>query len=102
MRVDINRNGKGCHTVWRNTTHAAPTAVSKLALATGLVYTYTKGSATSTVVLDRARLPHRAQVYKQLAGTGVDYNNNYAGIALARNGTEYVGTLGGVVAMRDG
>ena len=36
------------------------------------------------------------------AGTGVGYNNNYAGIALVRNGTEYVGTLGGIVAMRDG
>jgi hypothetical protein len=32
----------------------------------------------------------------------VGYNNNYAGIALARNETEYVGTLGGIVAMRDG
>ena len=86
-RVDINRNGKGCHTVWRNTTDAAPTVVSKLSLATGLVYTYTKGSATSDPWYWTA-LDFRTgrEVYKQLAGTGVGYNNNYAGIALARNG----------------
>ena len=38
-------------------------------------------------------------VYRGLAGTGVGYNHSYAGIAIARNGTEYLGTLGG---MHDG
>jgi hypothetical protein len=102
-RVDVNRNGNGCHTVWRNTTDAAPTVVSKLSLATGLIYTYTKGSATSDPWYWTA-LDFRTgrEVYQRLAGTGVGYNNNYAGIALARNGAEYVGTLGGIVSMRDG
>ncbi len=102
-RVDINRNGRGCHTVWTNTTDAAPTVVSKLSLATGLVYTYTKGVGSEDPWYWTA-LDFRTgrTVYRQLAGTGVDYNNNYAGIAIARDGTEYLGTLGGVVSMRDG
>jgi hypothetical protein len=33
--------------------------------------------------------------------TGLGYNNNYAGIALSRGGSEYLGTLGGIVSVRD-
>ena len=71
--------------------------------ATGLVYTYTKGAGSSDPWYWTA-LDFRTgrMVYRQLAGTGVGYNNNYAGIALARDGTEYLGTLGGVISMRDG
>jgi hypothetical protein len=29
-------------------------------------------------------------------------NNNYAGIALGKSGTAYLGVLGGIVALRDG
>jgi hypothetical protein len=102
-RVDLDRDGQGCHKVWTNTTDAAPTVVSKLSAATGLIYTYTKGSGSADPWYWTAinfRTGHT--VYRALAGTGLGYNNNYAGIALARNGTEYVGTLGGIVAMRDG
>jgi len=42
-------------------------------------------------------------VFKQLAGTGsLGFNNNYAGLALSRRGTAYLGTLGGLIAFRDG
>jgi hypothetical protein len=102
-RVDINANGRGCHTVWTNTSDAAPTVVSKLSEATGLVYTYTKGAGSSDPWYFTA-IDFRTgrTVYRQLAGTGVGYNNNYAGIAVAPDGDEYLGTLGGVVALRDG
>ena len=41
-------------------------------------------------------------VYEQVAGAGsFNYNNNYAGIAIARSGQEYLGTLDGVVSLRD-
>ena len=102
-RVDINRNGRGCHTVWRNRTVDAPTVVSKLSLATGLIYTYSKGTGSSdpwywtTIDFRTGRI-----VNEQLAGSGLGYNNNYAGIAAGRDGTEYLGTLGGILALRDG
>jgi hypothetical protein len=77
--------------------------VSKLSEAIGLVYTYTKGSLSSDPWYFTA-IDFRTgrTVYRRLAGTGAGYNNNYAGIAIARNGEEYVGTLGGIVSMRDG
>ena len=40
-------------------------------------------------------------VYKALAGDGVGFNNNYAPVSIGKDGTAYVGTLGGLVAVRD-
>jgi hypothetical protein len=37
-----------------------------------------------------------------MAGSGPFYNNDYAGISISRSGAEYLGTLGGIMAMRDG
>jgi hypothetical protein len=104
VRVDVNRNGRGCHTVWTNTTERAPTVVSKLSLATGLVYTYTKEPGSSDPWYWTA-LDFRTGkvVWQQASGAGsLGYNNNYAGIAISRSGEEYLGTLGGVIALRDG
>jgi hypothetical protein len=104
VRVDIDANGLGCHKVWTNTSERAPTAVSKLSLATGLVYTYTKEPGASDPWYWTA-LDFRTgrTVYRVAAGTGaLTFNNNYAGIAISRTGTEYLGTLSGPIALRDG
>jgi hypothetical protein len=101
-RIDINHDGDGCHVVWRNTTDRAPTVVSKLSLANGLIYTYTKDpGAADPWYWTAIDFRTGRTVYKQLAGTGVDYNNNYAGIALGPTGTEYLGTIDGIIAIRD-
>ena len=102
-RVDLNRSGTGCRLVWTNRTERAPSIVSKLSIADGLIYTYTKDPGNSdpwswTAIDFRTG----RTVYKQLDGTGVGYNNNYSGIAISPAGTEYLGTLGGIVALRDG
>jgi hypothetical protein len=101
-RVDINRSGTGCHVVWTNSSVAAPTVVPKLSLATGLVYTYTKPAGSvdpwywTALDFRTGRL-----VWSRLSGTGTFYNNNYAGIALAPSGAAYLGTLGGIISLRD-
>jgi hypothetical protein len=41
-RIDIARDGTGCHVVWRNTTVRTPSAVAKGDSANGLIYTYAK------------------------------------------------------------
>jgi hypothetical protein len=90
--------------VWTNSTEHAPTVVSKLSMANGLIYTYTKDPGPLDPWYWTA-LDFRTgrTVFKQLAGTGSFlYNNNYAGLALSRRGTAYLGVLGGVIAMRDG
>ena len=40
-RVDLEFDGRGCHSVWRSPVRA-PSVVPKLSLRAGLVYTYTK------------------------------------------------------------
>jgi hypothetical protein len=76
--------------------------VPKLSIANGLVYTYAKDSGSSDPWYWTA-LDFRTgrTVYQALAGTGLGYNNNYAGIALSRSGTEYLGTLAGIVSLHD-
>jgi hypothetical protein len=103
-RVDLNRSGTGCRRVWTNRHLAAPTVVPKLSLATGLVYAYTKGAGASDPWYWSALDVRTGRtVWQRLAGAGsLGYNNNYAGIAIARTGREYLGTIGGVVALRDG
>jgi hypothetical protein len=102
-RVDLNRNGSGCHRVWTNRSERAPTVVSKLSLASGLIYTYTKDPGNSDPWYWTA-IDFRTgrTVYKVLSGTGLGYNNNYAGISISPSGTAYLGALGGIMALRDG
>ena len=41
-------------------------------------------------------------VWSRYAGSGLSFNNNYAGLALGLSGTAYLGVIGGFVALRDG
>jgi hypothetical protein len=36
------------------------------------------------------------------AGSGLGFNNNYAGLAIGPDGTAYLGVTGGLIALRDG
>ena len=103
-RVDVNRDGRGCHLVWTNRSVSAPTVVPKLSLANGLVYAYTKGAGLTDPWYWTALDFRTGQVvYQRLSGAGsFSYNNNYAGIAIARSGAEYLGTLDGLISLRDG
>ena len=102
-RVDIDSDGRGCHTVWRND-ERAPSVVPKLSLATGLVYAYTKPPTTNgTDPWYFTAMDWRTGqvIYKRLAGTGIGFNNNWAPVTLGPDGTAYVGALGGLVLLRD-
>ncbi len=72
----------GCHRVWLNTSLATPTVVSKVALANGLVYSYTTDASGdwywTTLSFATGKL-----VYKSYSGTGTNFNNNYAGISIS-------------------
>lgn len=103
VRVDINRDGLGCHEVWTSTSERAPTVVSKLSLATGLIYTYTKEPGlTDPWYWTAIDFRTGRTVWRQAAGSGLGFNNNYAGIAISPSGAAYLGALGGVVALHDG
>jgi hypothetical protein len=99
-RVNLDKGG-GCHTAWTSN-EVAPSVVAKLSLGAGLVYTYTKGTDSHDPwFLTTLDFRTGKTVYKALAGSGLGYNNNYAPVTLGPDGTAYVGTLGGLVALRD-
>jgi hypothetical protein len=102
-RVDLDRDGHGCHRVWRNGGRA-PSVVPKVSLRAGLVYSYTKpqrdddADAWYFTAID---FQTGRTVYRRLAGTGFGYNNNFAPVTIGPDGTAYVGVLGGLTMFRD-
>ena len=101
-RVDVRANGKGCVKRWHSDEHA-PTVVPKVSLDGGLLYTYTKppGDPSDPWYLTALDARTGRTAFKALAGRGLGFNNNYAPVTLGPDGTAYVGTLGGLVALRD-
>lgn len=103
-RVDVKKNGKGCVKKWTNTEVRAPTVVPKLSTKTGLIYTYARpqdplgdqGYYWTTIDYRTGKT-----VWSKYAGSGLTYNNNYAGIALGPNGDAYLGTIGGIIRLSD-
>ncbi|MEA2479238.1 MAG: hypothetical protein QOJ07_1160 [Thermoleophilaceae bacterium] len=103
-RVDIDRDGQGCRRVWHSD-EVSPTVVPKLSLGAGLMYVYTKppnqtGGADGCY-LTGLDFRTGATRFRRLTGEGIGYNNNYAPVTIGPDGTAYVGTLGGLVAVRD-
>jgi hypothetical protein len=104
-RVHIKRNGRGCNKVWTNHDVHAPTAVPKLSTKTGLIYTYARPpdpSGSQGYYWAAINFHNGKTVWQQYAGSGLVYNNNYAGVAIGPDGTAYLGVIGGILALRDG
>lgn len=116
VRVNVNYKNGGCKMAWSNNTARIPSSVSKANLKTGLVYAYTHPSSAELpwkiAALPEALAPDSwffsafdirtgKQVWSQLVGSGLAFNNNYAPISLGRDGAAYVGTLGGLVRIAD-
>jgi hypothetical protein len=102
-RVDLDHDGRGCHSVWRSR-EIAPSVVPKVSLETGLLYTYTKPGRpddTDPWYFTALDFCTGRTVYSRLAGVGFGYNNNFAPVTLGPDGTAYVGALGGLVRLAD-
>jgi hypothetical protein len=101
-RIDVDPEAGACTRVWHSD-EIAPSVVPKVSVAAGLLYTYTKPRGTSSDPWYFTAIDFRTgrTVYKQLAGSGLGFNNNYAPVTLGPDGTAYVGVLGGLVALRD-
>jgi hypothetical protein len=100
-RVDFDANG--CHKAWHSN-ETSPSAVAKLSLANGIVYTYTKEADSGGAdgwYLTAIDFATGKTLFKALGGEGLGFNNNYAPVTLGPDGTAYIGTLGGLVALRD-
>ena len=116
VRVDVDYKRGRCHVAWRNDAVRIPTVVSKVSLATGLLYTYTHPTVTE-LPWTGAALPALLapdawfftaidvrtgkQVWSRYTGSGLGYNNNYAPVTLGRDRAAYVGTVGGLIRVAD-
>jgi hypothetical protein len=78
--------------------------VPKLSTKTGLIYTYTRPPDMTAEGYYWTAIDFRSgrTAWRQYAGSGLPYNNNYAGLALGPDGTAYLGVTGGMIALRDG
>jgi hypothetical protein len=103
-RVDLNKKGNGCTLVWTNTDARAPTVVPKLSTKTGLIYAYARPPDPQAQGYYWTAINWRdgRTVWSRYAGSGLAFNNNYAGLALGPNGTAYLGVIGGLISLRDG
>ncbi len=103
-RVDVKRNGRGCKLKWTNMDARAPSVVPKLSTKTGLIYTYTRPPDAAAEGYYWTALDWKSgrTAWIQYAGSGLPFNNNYAGLALGRGGTAYLGVTGGILALSDG
>ena len=101
-RIAIGRHG--CHPLWTSDVRS-PSAVAKLSLRAGLVYTYSKPAVNTTSdpwYLTAIDFRTGRTVYSRLAGVGLGYNNNFSPVTLAPGGrVAYVGALGGIVRFAD-
>jgi hypothetical protein len=105
-RVDVRPDGSGCDVVWTSA-ERAPSVVPKVSAKTGLVYTFTKDPDPVNTTSDAwfwtaIDFTTGQTVWKQLAGTGLSFNNHYAGLVIGRRTrTAYLGVIGGIAALRD-
>lgn len=104
VRVDVRADMSGCDVVWESQ-EASQTTVPKLALGNGLIYLYTRepqpDPARQAWYLTAVDFRTGTTRFKILMGLGRNWNNNWAPITLAPDGTAYVGVLRGIIAVRD-
>jgi hypothetical protein len=103
-RVDIRADGKGCRKVWTNSTARAPSVVPKMSIQTGLIYTYTRPpdpSGSQGYYWTAISFRTGKTVWNRYAGSGLLFNNNYAGLALGPDGSAYLGVIGGLIKLSD-
>ena len=93
-----------CEVAWTSD-QIAPTSVAKVSLETGLVYAYTTRSSRWGVnawYLTAIEADTGRTAFSVRTGTGSMFNNHYAAVTLAPDGSVYVATLAGMVRVRDG
>jgi len=103
-RIDIRHDESGCDTIWESGERST-SVVPKLSLANGLAYFYTfdpQPGGENAWYFTALDFVTGRTVFKILTGAGLEFDNNWAPITLAPDGTAYVGTSVGIVAIRDG
>lgn len=99
-RIDVGPGG--CEVAWESTDVTIPSLVSKGLLADGAVLTYTKEPSllgTDAWWFTAVDAQSGEVRWRRLAGLGPLLNNHYAAGYVGPDGSVYVGTISGVVAL---
>ncbi|RMF16009.1 MAG: hypothetical protein D6761_06945 [Candidatus Dadabacteria bacterium] len=103
-RVDFDPETEQCTVVWKSQ-ETSPTTVPKLSEANGLLYVYTKNPDHWRLIdafyLTAIDFHTGETVFKVLTGTGMKFDNNWAAISIGPDGSAWIGTLNGLVRVRD-
>lgn len=103
-RIDVTA-ATGCTLAWDSTEVTIPSLVSKGVLADGAVLTYTKDASplgTDAWWFTAVDVQSGEMRWRRLAGVGPLLNNHYAAGYVGPDGSVYVGTISGVVALVSG
>ena len=103
MRIDIREDESGCDLIWHSR-ERSPSVVPKFSAAVGLAYFYTfEKQPNGQIAWYLTALDYEtgSTRYKILTGIGPTFDNNWAPLTLAPDGTAYVGTAKGLVAIWD-
>jgi len=104
VRIDVREDESGCDTVWTSS-ERSPSIVAKLSTATGLVYAYTfqpQENGENAWYLTALDPDTGETLFKILTGAGSQFDGNWGVITLGPDGTAYLSTLKGMVAVWDG
>ncbi|MFV0934086.1 hypothetical protein [Pseudomonas jessenii] len=102
-RIDIRTDESGCDRIWESK-ERSPSVVPKLSVSNGLLYFYTfepQPDGENAWYLMALDFDSGQTRFKALSGVGQAFDNNWSPITLAPDGTAYVGTFGGLVALWD-
>ncbi len=102
-RVDFDPVTRQCEVAWTSP-ELSPSTVPKMSLSTGLLYVYTREILTDGVdawYFTGIDFRTGETVFRILTGTGIKFDNNWSAITLAPDGSAWVGTLNGLVSVRD-
>ncbi|WP_226865180.1 hypothetical protein [Microbulbifer taiwanensis] len=102
-RIDIRADESGCNLVWTSP-EKSPSVVPKMSAGNGLIYFYTfatQENGENAWYLGALDAETGRTAFKIRTGAGRDYDNNWAPISLGPDGTAYVGTLKGLLAIYD-
>jgi len=110
VRIDIREDESACDVIW-NSDERSPSTVPKLSLSNGVAYFYTfepiqdptsnEGATINAWYLMGLDFATGETLFKIHTGNGKNYDNNWSPITLAPDGTAYVGTTKGMVAIWD-
>ncbi|ROS01723.1 hypothetical protein EDC56_2168 [Sinobacterium caligoides] len=102
-RVDIRADDSGCDLVWTSQEHS-PSVVPKVAAGNGLAYFYSfipQQNGENAWYLTALDVETGKTQLKILTGSSSNFDNNWAPLTLGPDGTAYIGTFKGLVAIWD-